>query len=94
MIFLYELIMAYPLVSERNTLVAARKHPAHHNTADIRISHTFADRFIESGAYYTLKQMVMFEGLSLGGNDVVENLEQMKERGRNGYMRLYRTLNV
>ena len=37
---------------------------------------------------------IMFEGLSLGGSDVVENLKLMKELGRNGYMRLYRTLNV
>ena len=63
-------------------------------SADIRVSHTFAERFIESGAYYTFKQMIMFEGLSLGGSDVVENLKLMKERGRNGYMHLYRTLNV
>ena len=63
-------------------------------SADLPVSHTFAERFIESGAYYTFKQMIMFEGLSLGGSDVVENLKLMKERGRNGYMRLYRTLNV
>ena len=61
---------------------------------DIPCSDTCADRFVEAGAYYTLKQMIMFEGLSLGGGDVAENLQRMQERGRNGYMRLFRALNA
>ncbi len=61
---------------------------------DIPSTDTFADRFIEAGAYYTLKQAIMFENMSLGGNDVTKNLRLMKERGRSGYMHLYRTLNI
>ena len=55
-------------------------------------SDLFAKCFIESGAFYTLKQMIMFEGLSLGGMDVKENLDKLLERGRFGYMSLYRSL--
>jgi hypothetical protein len=39
-----------------------------------------------------MKQMIMFEGLSLGGMDVKENLDKLLERGRFGYMSLYRSL--
>ena len=55
-------------------------------------SDLFAKCFIESGAFYTMKQMIMFEGLSLGGMDVKENLDKLLERGRFGYMSLYRSL--
>lgn len=57
-------------------------------------SERFAHCFIESGAFYTLKQMIMFEGLSLGGRDVKENLDLLKERGNYSYMSLYRSLRV
>ena len=57
-------------------------------------SDLFAKCFIESGAFYTLKQMVMFEGLSLDGRDVCENLDKLKKRGQFGYMSLYRSLRV
>ena len=61
---------------------------------DTPSSDHFAKCFIESGAFYTLKQMIMFEGLSLGGRDVKENLDMLKDRGRYGYMSLYRELRV
>ena len=54
----------------------------------------FAHCFIESGAFYTLKQMIMFEGLSLGGRNVKEDLDLLKERGRTSYMSLYSRLGV
>ena len=57
-------------------------------------SDRFAKCFVESGAFYTLKQMIMFEGLSLGGRDVKENLDLLKERGSYSYMSLYRSLRV
>ena len=36
----------------------------------------------------------MFEGFSLGGRDVMDDLRLLKERGRNGYMNLYRTVSA
>jgi len=57
-------------------------------------SDLFAKCFVESGAYYTLKQMIMFEGLSLDGRDVCENLDNLKKRSQFGYMSLYRSLRV
>ena len=54
----------------------------------------FARRFVESGAFYTLKQKIMFEDFSLGGRDVMDDLRLLKERGRNGYMNLYRAVNA
>ena len=60
----------------------------------IRTSELFARRFVESGAFYTLKQKIMFEGFSLGGRDVMDDLRLLKERGRNGYMNLYRAVSA
>lgn len=60
----------------------------------ILTSDLFARRFVESGAFYTLKQKIMFEGFSLGGRDVMDDLRLLKERGRNGYMNLYRAVNA
>ena len=60
----------------------------------IRTSELFARRFVESGAFYTLKQKIMFEGFSLGGHDVMDDLRLLKERGRNGYMNLYRAVSA
>ena len=62
---------------------------------NIPSSDLFAKCFIESGAYYTLKQMIMFEGLSLDGHDVCESLDLLIQRGKSwGYMSLYRSLRV
>ena len=54
----------------------------------------YARCFNEEGAFYTLKQMIMFEGLSLGGADVAENMRKMQERGKYGFLALYRSLAV
>ena len=61
---------------------------------DIPSSDTFARCFNEEGAFYTLKQMIMFESLPLGGADVAENMKWMWERGKHGFLSLYRLLAV
>ena len=61
---------------------------------DIPSSDTFARCFNEEGAFYTLKQMIMFENLTLGGTDVAENMRKMQERGKYGFLALYRLLAV
>lgn len=57
-----------------------------------KISDSFVHPFVEAGAYYTLKHRIMFEGLSLGGENVLENLKLLDKRGRNEFMKLYAEL--
>lgn len=45
----------------------------------IPVCDTFVTRFLESGAYYTLKQMIMFEGVSIGGTNVTDDLRKLAE---------------
>lgn len=53
-------------------------------------SERFARCFIESGAFYTLKQMIMFEGLRLEkADDVQQSLERLKSYGKGRYLSLY-----
>lgn len=58
------------------------------------VSNSFAIPFVEAGAYYTLKQKIMFESLPLGGKNVIENLRLLDKRGRDGFMKLYVELTV
>lgn len=57
---------------------------------DIPVCDAFVNRFLESGAFYTLKQMIMFEGLSLGGDDVMENLRILNTYPQNNLLFLFR----
>ncbi len=54
----------------------------------------FARCFIESGAFYTLKHMIMFEGLSLQGASTTDSLEILNQYHVGGYFGLYRSLNL
>ena len=57
-------------------------------------SSEFADCFIASGAYYTLKHMVMFEGLKLGKGDAKSDLDYLRALPTQRYMGLYRSLKL
>lgn len=54
----------------------------------------FAKCFIESGAYYTIKQMLMFEGLTLGKGNVTDDLEYLRGQKVGEFIWLYRRLNL
>lgn len=56
----------------------------------IPVCDTFVKRFLESGAFYTLKQMIMFEGLSIGGNNVTENLLLLNKHPQYNLLWLFR----
>lgn len=53
------------------------------------VSSTFVNCFLESGAFYTLKHAIMFENLSLGGNDVEENLAILADTPQRNLLSLY-----
>lgn len=58
------------------------------------ISDSFVRPFVDAGAYYTLKHMIMFEGLSLGGENVADDIRclEMHEGQLKGYMGLFEKL--
>lgn len=58
------------------------------------ISDSFVRPFVDAGAYYTLKHMIMFEGLSLGGENVADDIRrlEMHEGQQKGYMGLFTEL--
>lgn len=55
----------------------------------IPVCDTFVNRFLECGAYYTLKQMIMFEGLSIGGTDAADDLRKLAACPQRQLMRLF-----
>lgn len=62
--------------------------------SDVAISDSFIHPFVEAGAFYTLKNKIMFDGLSLGGEDDAENLRALNERGAKGFMTLFAELSA
>lgn len=56
---------------------------------NLPVSSTFVNRFLESGAFYTLKHAIMFENLNLGGNDVEENLAILANTPQRALLSLY-----
>lgn len=51
----------------------------------------FAKCFIASGAYFTMKHMIMFEGLKLGKHNVKQDLDYLRSFPVDNYMMLYKT---
>ena len=69
--------------------VSFAKLPSSYNISD-----SFVRPFVDAGAYYTLKHMIMFEGLSLGGENVADDIRrlEMHEGQLKGYMGLFTEL--
>lgn len=61
---------------------------------EIYVSHRFATNFIASGAYFTIKHDVMFEGLSLNKGGVVEDLKYLRNLQVSEYWWTYRELKL